>query len=313
MSWTLWATSPRAADNSQLEATSLRAEGSTSSTAYDSLGDPISIINPLGQQTTATYNSTFDELQSITDPNGNTLDYSYDATNGNLQSVTYPDGTSQQYAYDALGQVTQFINRDGQAIAYTYNASGLIQSETLPDGTQDTFTYDDHDNLVSMTDSTGTTTFAYDSGNRLTKVTYPDGTFLQYTYNAAGQRIQMTRPDRLYGQVPVRCARAALGADRRQRQPHRLVQLQCGRPVVQRAVRQQMATDYTYDADGDVLSIVNLAPDGSTQSSYAYTYNNQGSADHDDDIGRDVHLRLRRRRPAHLGPDARRPDDHLRV
>ena len=88
-------------------------------------------------------------------------------------------------------QVTQFINRDGQAIGYTYYANGLLESESFPDGTQDTFTYDSHDNLVSMTDSIGTTTFAYDSADRLTKVTYPDGNYLEYTYNSLGERIQM--------------------------------------------------------------------------------------------------------------------------
>ena len=36
------------------------------------LGNAIGAIDPLGQQTTATYNQTFNELQTLTDANGNT-------------------------------------------------------------------------------------------------------------------------------------------------------------------------------------------------------------------------------------------------
>ena len=257
------------------EPTSVTATGESTSVSYDALGDPISSVDPLGQETTATYNSTFDELQSITDPNGNTLDYSSDPTNGNLLSITYPDGSSQQYAYDATGEVTQFINRDGQAIAYAYNSQGLLTSETFPDGSQDTFTYDSQDNLISMTDATGTTTFAYNSADELAQVTYPDGTFLKYTYNSAGQRTQMTDQTG----YTVNYQYDALG---------RLVELTDGSGdlivsysynAVGELSSEQFgngtSTKYSYDADGNVLSIVNLAPGGSTQSSYVYTYNNQ--------------------------------------
>ena len=170
--------------------TSAEGQGETDSLAYNAVGNPISSIDPLGQETTATYNSNFDGLQTITNPLGQTLSDSYDATTGNLLSVTYPDGSSQEYAYDATGQVTQFINRDGQPISYSYYPNGLLESESFTDGTQDTFAYNGHDNMISMSDSTGTTTFAYDSGNRLIKVTYPDGEFLDYTYNSLGDAVR---------------------------------------------------------------------------------------------------------------------------
>ncbi len=251
------------------------AGGATSTIAYSSLGNPTSIIDPLGQQTTATYNATFDELTSITDPNGNALDYSYDPKSGNLTSVTFPDGSSQQYAYDATGQVTQFVNRDGQAVSFADNSNGFVASETFPGGLQDTFNYDSHQNLVSMTDSTGTTTFTYNAGDELTKVAYPDDTFLHYTYNSAGQRTQMTDQTGF----TVNYQYNTLG---------QLTELTdgSGNPIASysydaagRLSSEQFgngtATDYTYDADSDILSIVNLAPNGSSQSSYVYTYNGQ--------------------------------------
>ena len=116
----------------RLELTSVQTSGGSSSIAYNSVGNPITTVDPLGQQTTATYTSPFNEVTSITNPLGQSLNYAYDPTNGNLESITYPDGSSQQYADDATGQVTQFINRDGQAVAYTYNADGMLTSEQLP-------------------------------------------------------------------------------------------------------------------------------------------------------------------------------------
>ena len=155
---------------------------------------------------TATYNSTFDALQSLTD-----------AERQHAREFLQPDqrqppqhhlSRRQQPAIclRRIGQVTQFINRDGQAIGYTYNSQGLLTSETFPDGSQDTFTYDGHENLVSMTDSTGTTTFAYHPADRLIKVTYPDGDIPPVHLQLGRPAHPDDRPDRLHGQLPVRCA-----------------------------------------------------------------------------------------------------------
>ena len=170
---------------------------------------------------------------------------------------------------------TQFINRDGQAIGYTYYPNGLMASETFPGGSQDTFTYDSQQNLVSMTDSTGTTTFAYDAADQLTKVTYPGGSFLEYTYNSAGQRIQMTDQTGF----TVNYQYNALGQLSELTDGSGDLIVSYSYDAAGRLSSEQFgngtSTEYTYDADGNVLSIVNLAPNGSTQSSYVYTYNNQ--------------------------------------
>ncbi len=149
-------------------------------------------------------------------------------------------------------------------------------SETLPDGTIYTFAYDNHNNLISATDPTGTTTFTYDSDDRLTEVAYPDHEFLKYTYNSAGQRAQMVDQtgftvDYQYnalgqlgelsdgsGNLIVAYSYDAVG---------RLASEQFGNGT---------STIDAYDAGGDVTSITNKAPDGSVQSEYAYTYDNIG-------------------------------------
>ena len=249
----------------------------TTSSSTSSAGPeyPTSSTDPLGNTTETSFDPALGELETLRDPNGNTLSFTSNAQ-GNTTAITFPDGTSQQYAYDAVGNVTQLIERNGQAINYTYNSDNLLTGETFSDGTSYQFTYDSHQNLISATDPTGTTMFAYDSADRLTKVTYPDGSFLKYTYNAAGQRSSMEDQtgftvDYSYnslgqlseltdgnGDLIVSYTYDAVG---------RLSSEQFGNST---------ATDYTYDADSDVKSIVNLAPGGSVQSSYVYTYNSVG-------------------------------------
>ena len=251
------------------------ADGSTSTTAYDAQDNPTSSTDQLGNTVDTRFDPSLGQLLTLRDPNGNTLSFTNNA-HGDTTAITYPDGTSQQYAYDAQGSVTQLIERNGQAVSYTYSSDNLLTSETFSDGTSYTFTYNSHQDLVSATDPTGTTSFTYDSLDRLTKITYPGGSFLEYTYNAAGQRSSME--DQTGFTVDYKYD--ALG---------RLSELTDGNGVlivaysydaVGRLAAERFgngtATDYGYDADGDVTSIENLATDGTVQSSYVYTYNNTG-------------------------------------
>ena len=55
--------------------------------------------------------------------------------------------------------------------------------------------------------TTLTTTFTYDSADQLTRVTYPDGRFLQYSYDAFGRRTQMTDQDGFASRVRMLTSR----------------------------------------------------------------------------------------------------------
>ncbi len=255
-------------------------DGSAGSISYNSQGNPVATTDPSGHLTTATYSQTFNKLTSLTDPLGHTQSFSYGSQNGNLQTIIFADGSQQQYAYDALGNVTQFVNQLGQAIRYSYGTQGLLTGEGFADGTSASFSYDVHQNLISMTDPTGTTSFTYNAAGQLTGVTYPDGSFLVYGYNSGGQRTQMTDQTGFtvnynYDQLG-RLSKLTDGSNN--------LIVQYSYDIASRLAIQQFgngaSTKYTYDADGRVKDIVNFAADGTTvQSSYAYNYNLQGLPD----------------------------------
>ncbi len=75
---------------------------------------------------------------------------------------------------DRPGHAIHQPRRPGRRVT-PITPTACCRARPSPTAPRTRFTYDDHDNLISMTDSTGTTTFAYDSADRLTKVTYPDG------------------------------------------------------------------------------------------------------------------------------------------
>ena len=118
-----------------------------------------------------------------------------------MLAITYPNGNGEQFQYDPLGQLTESINGRGDAIDYIYNSAGLLTRKTYADGTHVDYTYDSHQNLISATDSTGTTTMAYDSADRLTKITYPSGRFPRIHLRCRRTPHPERRPGRLHGQL----------------------------------------------------------------------------------------------------------------
>jgi YD repeat-containing protein len=54
------------------------------------------------------------------------------------------------------------------------------------------YSYDPNGNLTAMTDSTGTTTYTYNSLDQLTQRTLPGGQIVSYTYDSAGNLSEVT-------------------------------------------------------------------------------------------------------------------------
>ncbi|WP_417733988.1 RHS repeat-associated core domain-containing protein [Rosistilla oblonga] len=97
-------------------------------------GRLITIVDPVGLETTITYNAQGDAT-TITDPAGRETQLSYDAL-GNLIRITDPDGTSRNFGYDSQHHLVQEIDQRGNVEQTFYGFHGRVERSIRKDGTE---------------------------------------------------------------------------------------------------------------------------------------------------------------------------------
>jgi RHS repeat-associated protein len=199
--------------------TSTDGNNKTTTNTYDAYGNLASVTDALGNETTYTYDADGRVLTKV-DPAGNcngctaadhTTTYTYD-TAGRLLTETDPLGHTTTYTYDAAGNKASVTDAKGNTTSYTYdNANHLVTiTGPDPDGSGPltapitTYTYDAAGNKITQVDPRGnvpggnpsayTTTYSYDSNNRLASVTTPTGDKTTYTYDANGDVATVVDP-----------------------------------------------------------------------------------------------------------------------
>jgi len=142
-------------------------------------------------------------LISKTDRKNQSITYTYDQLNRLLQK-SYPDSTAVNYTYDNDSRLTQVTDPSG-TYQFTFDNMGRLTQAatqyTFLTGRNFTtsYTYDAASNRTGFTDpENGSTTYAYDTLNRLQTLTPPtavsSGNF-GFSYDALSRRTQMTRPN----------------------------------------------------------------------------------------------------------------------
>ena len=130
--------------------------------------------------------------------NGRVVDYSYDDLYRLTEEVvTDPNigNRTSTWTYDAVGnRLTQnsVVGAASAAItAYVYDANDQLTSETTTGATSTaiSYSYDNNGNTLTKFDGTATTTYAYDSRNRLLNLNSGQVT---YKYDATGIRMSET-------------------------------------------------------------------------------------------------------------------------
>jgi RHS repeat-associated protein/uncharacterized repeat protein (TIGR01451 family) len=165
-----------------------RGNGTSTTYGYDGAGELLHLVHyaPDGR-VQSRFDYTYDvrgNRTSMTTLAGKTT-YDYDAL-GQLVGVTTPDGATATYQYDAAGnRVT--VSKPG--LAETYRTNDLNQYTQAGAAA---LTYDKDGNLTTRIDPTGTTTYVYDVENRLVQVRTPAAGTWAYTYDALGDRVQVT-------------------------------------------------------------------------------------------------------------------------
>ncbi len=154
-------------------------------------------------------------LTKIVYPNGQFLAYTYSAGE-HLTQIADQTGVTENFVYNDLGQLASVTDAKGNLIvSYSYDAAGLLAGEVHGNGTYTTYTHDRDENLTSvvnfapdasvnssftytynalglvtsMTTTSGTTNYGYDSDERLIAVALPTSETITYQYDAMGNRV----------------------------------------------------------------------------------------------------------------------------
>ena len=162
-----------------------------STMSYDVMDNLISSSNPRGDTENYTY-TVLGELKTVTNGRGKTRSYQYTAR-GELKYMYLPDGTTEFYGYQGDGNVSSFTGSGRSQILYRYDNLGRLSVIDYPNMTDTTFTYDAAGRRISMTDTSGQTSWFYDDASRLTSLNQA-GRVTSYTYNTDGSRATMTQP-----------------------------------------------------------------------------------------------------------------------
>ncbi len=194
---TVYSLNARHLQDSRTEADGTPRARTISTTWHSTLRLPTQIDEP-GKRTTFTHDSNGNVLtKTVLDTStseSRTWTYTYnsfgqaltaDGPRTDVSDVTTYTYYSCTTGY-ACGQVQTVTNALSHVTTYnTYNAHGQPLTITDPNGVVTTLTYDGRQRLTSRTVGSELTTFDYWPTGLLKKATLPDGSFLEYTYDAA--------------------------------------------------------------------------------------------------------------------------------
>ena len=197
--------------------TSTNAKSQTTSSTLDAIKRVTKTVDAAQGETTFAYNRK-NQITKVTDPENRDTVYTYNNF-GELTKLTSPDTGITTYTYDAAGNLKTKTDAKNITVTYGYDALNRLISQTYPDTNQNvTYVYDDVTNgnkgigrLTSVTETTGSTSYEYNSFGLLSKetrvingksyttgydldaygrvstVTYPSGRTFSYTFNSLGQ------------------------------------------------------------------------------------------------------------------------------
>ncbi|WP_047155348.1 DNRLRE domain-containing protein [Aneurinibacillus tyrosinisolvens] len=193
---------------------------------HDLNGRILDITDQAGVKTSYTYDDA-GRLLSESDPTGKTT-YTYDSV-GNRMSKTSGTATTN-YQYNNLNQLVNRTGADGAA-AYQYNEKGELTAK-------------------------GNTKFDWNTDGKVVKIINPDGSTVEFTYDAQGRRVQ-------------KIVKNAAGTVTKQLKYE--YEDATGNLLTETDVLANTTISYNYNAAGDLMS---QTQGGKT---YYYNYDGQGN------------------------------------
>ncbi|QBR92879.1 DUF6531 domain-containing protein [Nocardioides euryhalodurans] len=188
--------------------------------------------------------------------------YRYDAAGRVVESSDTWFGR-RRFRYDAAGQLVEVVNGNGGVTRFERDPRGRAVAVTDPLGHTTRRSYDQLDRPVSQTDALGRTTRAgYDAAGRLAFQESPTGSRVEWTHDTAGRIASEVVDGRLVTSVEhdprARTVRISDHTQEHRTTTHLLEWNR--RDQLVRHVRDDRATTWAYDADGNRTSLT--TPDG---------------------------------------------------
>jgi RHS repeat-associated protein len=172
----------------------------TTSYGYDLHGNLVSVTDPNGNETEYRYDD-FGQLRVQISPVTGTTTYTYDAA-GQLRTTTDANGATTTRTYDALGRILTSVSTSGsntETVTWTYDtgAFGVGRVSTMTDTTGSTsYAYERRGLLIREEKTSGiavyTTRYGYDAAGNRTRIQYPSGRIVDYTFDRASRPISAT-------------------------------------------------------------------------------------------------------------------------
>ncbi|MGH9315575.1 MAG: RHS repeat-associated core domain-containing protein [Thermoanaerobaculia bacterium] len=244
--------------------------GQVTRQGYDQFGRLVRAIDAMGNLTRYAY--TRDMLASITDANGNVTSYGYDVAK-RLASTTFPDGAVETYTYFYDNLLHLKTDRRNQQQEYRYDSLKRLQVRFAPGGFSATYTYQGQKlTQVSTALPTETVLFAYDSSYRLASDTQGSRGTLNYQYDAedrvANYMVQ-GGPTATYSHYPDGSLKTIVWSPVSGQFQYAYTLAGQYQAVT---FPNGQARNYSYDDQGRLLQLANLAPGGGNLATYAYGY-----------------------------------------
>jgi RHS repeat-associated protein len=154
---------------------------------YDGVGRLIAVTNGFGAAQTTWAQYQYDEMGNEigqTDALARATIFTYDSM-GRRLTRNLPSGTNESFTYDLAGNVRYHTSFNGNTITNVYDSLNRLLTRAYPDGTSSTFTFSPTGRRLTLTDSSGSYGYQYDSRDRLKTYTTPVAS-LNYGYDANG-------------------------------------------------------------------------------------------------------------------------------
>lgn len=248
-------------------------DGTWDGFSFDDAGNLLMHENTARDITVFGYEHRFNQLTVLTNAMAQTTRYEHDNV-GDLTAIAYADGSRETWSFRD-GLPISWTNRRGQTLSVEYTSAGDLSAVVNVDGSRTTYSYDGRRRLVETSDAIGSMTYDYDEGDRIVRINYSGGKFLEYEYDLLGRRHAMSnelgyRLEYAYDAI----GRLETVTDESGTEVVHYQYDQVGRLDLKR-LGNGVYTVYKYDPDSRLMQLSNYDGNDVLLSAFRYTYDDR--------------------------------------